>query len=138
MTFIRRTSAQVVPVCVRVLTAPPTLYLKSRCGPNILPLSGRRCSRCSENLAHVVQPVVLRLGGCSVRVELCAWHPGPMCRGVLVLCRVLVFFLSWLWSCPCSQVVIFLLVALRLLYCCWHLQRYDWVLCGRICVVVGW
>ena len=32
MTFTRRTSAQAVPVCVRVLTAPPTLYLKSCCG----------------------------------------------------------------------------------------------------------
>ena len=32
--FTRRTSAQAVPICVRVLTAPPTLYLKSRCGPN--------------------------------------------------------------------------------------------------------
>ena len=30
----RRTSAQAVPVCVRVLTAPPTLYFKSRCGLN--------------------------------------------------------------------------------------------------------
>ena len=26
VTFTRRTSAQAVPVCVRVLTAPPTLY----------------------------------------------------------------------------------------------------------------
>ena len=32
--FTKRTSAQVVPVCVRVLTAPPILYLKSRCGLN--------------------------------------------------------------------------------------------------------
>ena len=34
VTFTRRTSAQAVPVCVRVLTAPPTLYLKFRCGLN--------------------------------------------------------------------------------------------------------
>ena len=34
MTFTRRTSAQAVPVCVRVFTAPPTLYFKSRCGLN--------------------------------------------------------------------------------------------------------
>ena len=30
----RRTSAQVVPICVRVLTAPPTLFIKSHCGLN--------------------------------------------------------------------------------------------------------
>ena len=35
MTITRRTSAQVVPSCVRVLTAPPILYLKSRCGLNM-------------------------------------------------------------------------------------------------------
>ena len=34
VTFTRRTSAQAVPVCVRVLIAPPTLYLKSRCRLN--------------------------------------------------------------------------------------------------------
>ena len=34
MTFTRRTSAQAVPVCVRVLTVPPTLYIKSCCGLN--------------------------------------------------------------------------------------------------------
>ena len=34
VTFTRRTSAQAVPVCVRVLTAPPTLYIKSRCRLN--------------------------------------------------------------------------------------------------------
>ena len=38
MTFTKRTSAQTVPVCVRVLTAPPTLYIKSRCGLNRVPM----------------------------------------------------------------------------------------------------
>ena len=37
MTVTGRTSAQAVPVCVRVLTAPPTLYIKSRCGLNTHP-----------------------------------------------------------------------------------------------------
>ena len=32
--FTRRISAQAVPICVRVLTAPPTLYIKSRCRLN--------------------------------------------------------------------------------------------------------
>ena len=36
MTFTRRISAQAVPVYMRVLTAPPTLYLKSHCGLNKL------------------------------------------------------------------------------------------------------
>ena len=35
VTLTRRTSAQAVPVCVRVLTAPPTLYIKSHCRLNI-------------------------------------------------------------------------------------------------------
>ena len=34
VTFTRRTSAQAVPICIRVLTAPPTLYIKSCCGLN--------------------------------------------------------------------------------------------------------
>ena len=38
MTFTRRTSAQAVPICKRVLTAPPTLYLRSRCGLNMVRL----------------------------------------------------------------------------------------------------
>ena len=33
--FTRRTSAQAVPICIRILTAPSTLYIKSSCRLNI-------------------------------------------------------------------------------------------------------
>ena len=37
--FTRRTSAQVAPICVRVVvTAPPTLYIKSCCELNTSPM----------------------------------------------------------------------------------------------------
>ena len=41
--FTRRTSAQAVPVCVRVLTAPPILYIKSHCGLNNHPVAIGLC-----------------------------------------------------------------------------------------------
>ena len=34
MTFTGRTSAQAVPVCMKILSAPSTLYLKTHCGLN--------------------------------------------------------------------------------------------------------
>ena len=46
--FTRRTSAQAVPICVRVLTAPPILYIKSHCRLNsdLHLLYYGQCSKC--------------------------------------------------------------------------------------------